>query len=50
MIMADQCNKIRKLKVRANDASMQLSVEPRHHLRDWDQAGHEEFFVPRDSI
>lgn len=50
MIIADQCNKIRKLKVAANDANMQLSVEPRHHLRDWDQADHEESSVPRDSL
>lgn len=48
--MADPCNEIRKLEVPANDASMQLSVEPRHHLRDWDQVEHEESFVPHDSL
>lgn len=48
--MADQCNEIRKLKVPANDASMQLSVKSHHHLRDWDQVEHDEFFVPRDSL
>lgn len=36
--MTDQRSGVRKLEVPVNGASMQLSVEPRHHLRDWDQA------------
>lgn len=36
-IMADQRSDVRKLEVPVNGVSMQLSVDPRHHLRDWDQ-------------
>lgn len=46
MIMTDQRSGVRKLEVPVNGASMQLSVEPRHHLRDWDQAVREESLVP----
>lgn len=41
MIMTDQRSSVRKLEVPANGASMQLSMEPRHHLHDWDQAKRE---------
>jgi len=48
--MADQPSDDRKLEVPVNDASMQLSVEPRHHLRDWDRTEREESYALRDSI
>jgi len=48
--MADQPSDDRKLEVPVNDASMQLSVKPRHHLRDWDRSECEESYALRDSI
>ncbi|KAL0122104.1 hypothetical protein PUN28_007107 [Cardiocondyla obscurior] len=42
--MTDQQGGVRKLNVPVSGASMQLSVEQRHHLRDWNQTEREESF------